>query len=188
MELIVSQIFHKHQQQQQKQQKQQCTETRMQCNGISYKSPKTDSDDNNHTQSKNVIKYLENNIMEQRCSTSYNSDTNNKYQRRTAGNDVARSTCNRNENADDDNDNSNLNAIMHSVEYMRNIRYDTHEPFLYNEEKFIMRNGCENRIREYDQYRKSDKLNKIDDSYLVSAKSMPDLPKVSLSIFFIIFI
>jgi len=63
-------------------------------------------------------------------------------------------------------------------DYSKHIHYDY--DIIGNEvakrcaEKFIMSNGCENIAREFC----NSMLKKIDDSHLVMAKSMPDLPKV----------
>lgn len=64
---------------------------------------------------------------------------------------------------------------IRSDDYFQHIRYDTSETSHRQEEKFIMRNGCGKIARDFS----NSMLNKIDDGHLVSAKSMPDLPKVS---------
>lgn len=71
-------------------------------------------------------------------------------------------------------------GIRHTTDdYRAHIHYNgsrnSDETTHQLEEKFIMRNGCENIARDFC----NSMLKRIDDSHLVSAKSMPDLPKVS---------
>lgn len=63
-----------------------------------------------------------------------------------------------------------------NVDYLKHIRYDTDEASFRHEENYIIPNGYQNIARDSCATRA---MKKIDDSNLVSAKSMPDLPKVS---------
>lgn len=68
-------------------------------------------------------------------------------------------------------------------DYSKHIHYDYdagNEMAKRCDQKFIMRNGCEIIARDFC----NSMLKKIDDSHLVMAKSMPDLPKVSSFFFY----
>lgn len=80
--------------------------------------------------------------------------------------------------------NGNGPGRQYTNDYSKHIHYDTNNETAQRcDEKFIMRNGCENIARDFC----NSMLKKIDDSHLVTAKSMPDLPKVSSFSFYSLF-